>query len=105
MPVKGSLERDIRPDFLTGVGWNGWCLARPLRIEYPGATYHVMARGNQGRSLFADGNGPLQPCRARPPQAERGRRAQSQESQVEAGHHSPKIRLNANILGLMLTLM
>jgi len=29
-------------------------MARPLRIEYPGATYHVMARGNQGRPIFED---------------------------------------------------
>jgi len=29
-------------------------MARPLRVEYPGATYHVMARGNQGRAIFAD---------------------------------------------------
>ncbi|HZQ48357.1 MAG TPA: transposase [Verrucomicrobiae bacterium] len=29
-------------------------MARPLRIEYPGAVYHVMARGNQGRPIFAD---------------------------------------------------
>jgi REP element-mobilizing transposase RayT len=29
-------------------------MARPLRIEYPGATYHVMARGNQGNALFKD---------------------------------------------------
>jgi REP element-mobilizing transposase RayT len=29
-------------------------MARPLRIEYPGATYHVMARGNQGRAIFQD---------------------------------------------------
>ncbi len=29
-------------------------MARPLRIEYPGAVYHVMARGNQGRPLFKD---------------------------------------------------
>ena len=28
--------------------------ARPLRIEYPGAAYHVRARGNQGRALFKD---------------------------------------------------
>jgi len=28
--------------------------ARPLRIEYPGAAYHVMARGNQGRAIFKD---------------------------------------------------
>jgi REP element-mobilizing transposase RayT len=29
-------------------------MARPLRIEYPGAMYHVMARGNQGRAVFED---------------------------------------------------
>jgi hypothetical protein len=25
-----------------------------LRIEYPGAAHHVMARGNQGRAIFKD---------------------------------------------------
>jgi REP element-mobilizing transposase RayT len=29
-------------------------MARPLRIEYPGAVYHVMARGNQGRVIYQD---------------------------------------------------
>jgi REP element-mobilizing transposase RayT len=29
-------------------------MARPPRIEYAGAVYHVMARGNHGQSLFAD---------------------------------------------------
>ena len=29
-------------------------MARSLRIEYPGAVYHVMARGNQGRPIFRD---------------------------------------------------
>jgi putative transposase len=29
-------------------------MARKVRIEYSGAVYHVMARGNQGRPLFAD---------------------------------------------------
>jgi REP element-mobilizing transposase RayT len=29
-------------------------MARPLRIEYAGAVYHVMARGNQGEKIFAD---------------------------------------------------
>jgi REP element-mobilizing transposase RayT len=29
-------------------------MARALRIEYPGAVYHVMARGNQGGPIFAD---------------------------------------------------
>lgn len=29
-------------------------MARPIRIEYAGAAYHVMARGNQGRAIFAD---------------------------------------------------
>jgi hypothetical protein len=54
-------------------------MARPLRIEYAGAVYHVMARGNHGQSLFADdqdrhlvtlggpeaGDGALQPGIAR----------------------------------------
>ena len=29
-------------------------MARPLRIEYAGAVYHVMARGNQGQAVFRD---------------------------------------------------
>jgi hypothetical protein len=29
-------------------------MARKIRIEYCGATYHVMARGNQGRGLYRD---------------------------------------------------
>jgi putative transposase len=29
-------------------------MARPLRIEFPGATYHVTSRGNRGQPIFAD---------------------------------------------------
>ena len=29
-------------------------MPRPLRIEYPGAAYHVVARGNRGRPIFKD---------------------------------------------------
>ena len=29
-------------------------MARPLRVQYPGAVYHVMARGNHGRPIFGD---------------------------------------------------
>jgi putative transposase len=29
-------------------------MARPLRIEYPGALYHVTARGNERKTLFVD---------------------------------------------------
>jgi REP element-mobilizing transposase RayT len=29
-------------------------MARPLRLEYAGAVYHVMARGNQGQAIFRD---------------------------------------------------
>ena len=29
-------------------------MARPLRMEYPGAVYHVMARGNQGRAIYRE---------------------------------------------------
>ena len=29
-------------------------MARPLRIEYPGAVYHVTSRGNAGQTIFHD---------------------------------------------------
>jgi putative transposase len=29
-------------------------MARQIRLEYDGAAYHVMARGNQGQAIFAD---------------------------------------------------
>jgi hypothetical protein len=29
-------------------------MARKIRIEYRGDTYQVMARGNQGRDIYAD---------------------------------------------------
>ena len=29
-------------------------MSRPLRIEFAGAVYHVMARGNQGQRICAD---------------------------------------------------
>jgi len=29
-------------------------MTRPLRIEYPGARYHVMSRGNQRRRIVRD---------------------------------------------------
>ena len=33
---------------------SGWHMARPLRVQYCGAVYHVMARGNNGQSVFKD---------------------------------------------------
>src|SRR5437867_3460666 len=27
-------------------------MARPFRLEYPGAIYHLMARGNHGQQIF-----------------------------------------------------
>jgi putative transposase len=29
-------------------------MARPLRIEYPGAFYHITSRGNAGNDIFLD---------------------------------------------------
>ncbi|MFH1446487.1 MAG: hypothetical protein ABIG43_03640 [Chloroflexota bacterium] len=29
-------------------------MSRPLRIEYPGAWYHVMNRGRRAEAIFAD---------------------------------------------------
>lgn len=34
-------------------------MARPLRIEYPGAFYHVTSRGNERKEIFRDGDQPL----------------------------------------------
>ena len=33
---------------------SGWYIARPLRVQYCGAVYHVMARGNHGQPIFKD---------------------------------------------------
>ena len=29
-------------------------MSRPLRVEYPGAYYHVINRGNAGENIFID---------------------------------------------------
>ncbi len=29
-------------------------MARPLRVEFPGALYHVTARGNERKAIFRD---------------------------------------------------
>jgi putative transposase len=29
-------------------------MARPLRIEYAGAVYHIISRGNRGEHIFAE---------------------------------------------------
>jgi hypothetical protein len=29
-------------------------MARKIRLEYAGAVYHAMARGNRGRDIFAE---------------------------------------------------
>ena len=29
-------------------------MARPIRIQYPGAIYHVTSRGHERKSLFQD---------------------------------------------------
>ncbi len=29
-------------------------MARPVRIEYPGAVYHVICRGNNRQAIFRD---------------------------------------------------
>ncbi len=31
-------------------------MARPLRLEFPGALYHVTARGNRRKSIYQDGD-------------------------------------------------
>ena len=42
--------------FVDITAWLGFiCLmARPLRIEYPSAVYHVTSRGNEKKPVFKD---------------------------------------------------
>lgn len=43
------------PSLLTlGARWQGLVMSRKLRIEYPGAMYHVMNRGDQREDIFRD---------------------------------------------------
>jgi len=36
-------------------GWDkGWGVARKLRVQYPGAIYHVMNRGDRRGPIFKD---------------------------------------------------
>ncbi len=40
-------------------------MARPHRIEYPGALYHVICRGNNRQAIFRDDQnrkGEMAPC-------------------------------------------
>ena len=30
----------------------GWEMTRPLRLEFPGALYHVLSRGNRRESIY-----------------------------------------------------
>ena len=38
----------------SGEYWQGFSKSRMLRIEYPGAIYHVMNRGDQREDIFRD---------------------------------------------------
>ncbi len=31
-------------------------MGRPIRIEYPGALYHITSRGNERKDIFQDGS-------------------------------------------------
>jgi bifunctional ADP-heptose synthase (sugar kinase/adenylyltransferase) len=41
------------------------CMTRPPRLEYPGARYHVINRGNYRRDLFSDEGATTVPAQAR----------------------------------------
>ena len=38
----------------SGARWQGLAMSRKLRIEYPGARYHIMSRGDQREDIFRD---------------------------------------------------
>ena len=61
-------------------------MARPLRIEYRGAVYHVMARVAPVGERAA-GDGALQQCGAGNPEDENPGRQQTEAGTVEAGNY------------------
>ena len=34
--------------------WYNTAMARPLRVEYEEAVYHILSRRNQGKQIFSD---------------------------------------------------
>ena len=57
LPFHGVTGYGVRPCllFTNRVAWvRLQLMARPLRIEFPGAIYHVMSRGNARRRIFHD---------------------------------------------------
>ena len=45
--------RDLSRRLARGSG-SFWKMARKLRVQYPGAIYHVMSRGNRRERIFVD---------------------------------------------------
>ena len=52
--IKGVPETSKQGWRVVGLGAGLPPMARKIRIEYAGAAYHVMARGNQGRDIYDD---------------------------------------------------
>src|SRR5665647_3619377 len=53
-PLYSSAASDVYKRQVGELGPGLPLMARKIRIEYAGAAYHVMARGNQGRDIYAD---------------------------------------------------
>ncbi len=49
-----AVNHELEIDFPHPKGPQCTAMAHQLRIEYAGVAYHVMARGNQGRPIYAD---------------------------------------------------
>ena len=45
-------------DSYFGSCYSAVSVARPLRIEYPGAYYHITSRGNERKAIFRDDQDP-----------------------------------------------
>jgi hypothetical protein len=59
-------------------------MARPLRIEYPGAAFHVISRGN-ARQALRDRPGHRSPRQDHPPNRERSARHNSRPDPIVRG--------------------
>ena len=50
-----STNEPMGPSFETSIPWvYAAAMARPFRIEFPGAIYHVTSRGNARQAIYKD---------------------------------------------------
>ena len=81
-------------------------MARPLRFEYAGAVYHVMARGDGGKAIFIAKDDHLlflhrlgEVCRSRGWRVQHATWSRPQRSQEISAEYRPDVTMRAATAG------